>query len=300
MTVVTGVQTCALPIYMIAAWVHEGEKRFGIEMEFKVMRPETISRARPSMFFYDLLNGHQQVVGNADWVARLPARLSEASKIPPEEGTRLLVNRGMSLLRCLRWSGGEETGESSFCDRIVGKLYLALGDAVLCLNRLYTVSCRERHLRLGEVSLTPPDWERIREWHGEGLAFKFHPASSGRSAVEWKGRLRELQAVWLRTFLWLEGERLGSAFADAQAYGSFKGRLFPEEVALKNILRHLRDRGHPIRLPFSGGEHPRARVWRSLVFLMAGQEFGAQAQLGITATAATLEEHCRLVWKQYS
>lgn len=280
-------------------WIHEGEARFGIEMEFKAMTPEAFARARPSMFYYDLLNGHVRVAGSAAWVAGLPARLSEGAEIPPEEGSRLLVNRGMSLLRCLRWSAGQGEGESVFCDRIAAKLRMALGDAVLCLNGRYTVSCRERNARLGEALRTPPDWAVIREGHAEGVAFKFRPAASGRSAVDWQGALQDLQAIWLRTFLWLEGERLGTTFADAQTYASFKGPLFPGEAVWKNVLRQMRDLRRPARLPFSGGEHPRARVWRALVFLMAGEEAGARAQLGATASAGALEEHCRAAWKQY-
>jgi len=263
------------------------------------MTPEAFSRARPSMFYYDLLNGHVRVAGSAEWVAGLPARLSEAAQIPPEEGSRLLVNRGMSLLRCLRWSAGEGEGESVFCDRIAAKLRMALGDAVLCLNGRYTVSCRERNARLGEALRTPPDWAIIREGHAEGVAFKFRPAASGRSAGDWQGALRDLQAVWLRTFLWLEGERLGTTFADARACTDFEGRLFPGEVTWKNLLRQMRDLRRPVRLPFSGGEHPRARVWRALVFLMAGEAAGARAQLGVGISAGALEERCRAAWKQY-
>lgn len=284
---------------VIERWIEEGEARFGIEMEFKAMTPEAFSRARPSMFYYDLLKGHVRVAGDAEWIAGLPARLSEAAEIPPEEGSRLLVNRGMSLLRCLRWSAGEREGESVFCDRIAAKLRLALGDAVLCLNGGYTVSCRERHARLGALSRTPPDWTAIREGHRKGVAFKFRPVASGRSADQWRETLRELQAIWLRTFLWLEGQRLGTTFADARAYGDFGGRLFPSEAPWKNMLRQVRDLRRPTRLPFGGGEHPRARVWRALVFLMAGDGAGGRAQLGAAASAGALEERCRAAWKQY-
>ncbi|MCC5840247.1 MAG: hypothetical protein JJT96_08990 [Opitutales bacterium] len=284
---------------VVDKWIHEGEARLGIEMEFKVMAPEAFAGARPSMFYYDLLKGHVRVAGSAEWVAGLPGQLSEAAQIPVEEGSRLLVNRGMSLFRCLRWSAGEGEGEGVFCDRIAAKLRMALGDAVLCLNGRYTVSCRERNARLSEVRRTPPDWPVIREGHAEGVVFKFRPSASGRSAADWQGPLRELQAIWLRTFLWLEGERLGTTFADARAYTAYSGRLFPEEAAWKNVLRQVRDLRRPVRLPFSGGEHPRARVWRAMAFLMAGDAAGAQAQLGVRLEGAALEEACRAAWKHY-
>jgi hypothetical protein len=284
---------------VIGKWIHEGETRFGIEMEFKVMSPEAFARAEPSMFYYDLLAGHVRVAGEASWVDALPERLREARAIPPEEASRLLVNRGMSLLRCLRWSRGEGELSADFCDRITAKLKLALGDAVLCVNGLYNVSCRERQRRLVDAERVPSDWETVRAGHAEGVAFKFRPLVSGCAREDWREPLERLRALWLSTFLWVEGQRLGSVFADAAAYREFRGCLFPGEPRWKNTLRHLRDLRRSPRLPFRVGAHPRAGVWKALACLMAGDEVNAAAELRTGAGGSALEEHCGDVWRRY-
>ncbi len=280
-------------------WIHEGEARLGIEMEFKVMTPKAFACATPSMFYYDLLKGHVCVAGVPDWIDTLPAKLSDAQAIPAEEASRLLVNRGISILRCLRWSRGAYELEAGFCDRIVAKLKMALGDAVLCIHGQYHWSCRERNKRLAQVRDTPPDWEAIVTHHQEGVAFKFSPQVKGCQAEEWEETLSYWQQIWVQTFLWLESKRLGSVFSTANDYAHYQGKVFRSEPIWKNVLRQLRDLRHSPRLPFTLSEHPRLRVWRGLLALMAHDEATAKSQLGVDANNSELEELCRRAWQRY-
>lgn len=283
-------------------WRHEGERRLGIEIEFKVMSPDALQRARPSMFYYDLLSRHVPVAGDAAWAGGLPAVLSDAAAIPPEEAARLLVNRGMSLLRCLRWSAGEIHLPEGFCDRIAAKLKMALADAVLCVTGRYHWSCLERDRRAAALPADVPLRERLRSMHAEGVTFKLRPRHEGLAPSDWRLPLEELRQAWLSTFLWCEGRRRQGSFAGARGYAAQRGRLFPSEARGANILRHLRDFRRRGRVPFSLSDHPRAAVWKSLALLLErpADEAAAARLLGARRLRGhDLEEHCRACWRHY-
>jgi hypothetical protein len=290
---------------VIGRWIEEGERRFHIEIEFKMLKPAAFEAARPSMFYYDLLNGHRLVAGHQAWIDSLPALLSSASSIPAVEAPRLLVNRGMSLLRCLRWADGGMELPPGFCDRIVSKLRLALADSVLCMEKKYHWSVIERHERLAALHETPPSWPQLIEWHAQGVDFKFHPAHRLCKPGEWKRELGELREAWVRTFLWVESRRLGKKFREPEAYAFQRGRLFAEEPLWQNLARQLRDLRGGTRAPFAWGDHPRAPVWKSLLLLMARGPapeavLKASNVLGRSfSSPAELEEFLRVCWKKY-
>jgi hypothetical protein len=288
----------------LARWTHRGEECLGIEIEWKALPPRALEKAEPSMFFYDLLSRHVLVAGDVDWVEALPGRLRAATDIPMVEASRLLVNRGMSLLRCRRWAAGELDLPPDFCARIVAKLKLALADAVLCAHGLYHWSCRERSRRLREVGgrNVPPQWSQLVAWHAEGVAFKLRPHFPGRTMEEWQELVREMITAWLSTFLWLEGLRLGFAPGSSGDYLHRRGRFFPEEAGWKNLLRQLRDRGRDRGIPWTGWDHPRSLVWKGLVGLLAAKEVPPIARaLGLPGEAAAPQVEIRLrsLWQHY-
>lgn len=290
----------------ISSWVHLGETTLGIEIEFKTLAPAAMEQAEPSMFYYDLLSRNVFVAGKESWLESLPARLRSASEIPAVEASRLLVNRGMSLLCCRRWASGELDLPSDFCARIIAKLKLALADAVLCLQGRYHWSCRERNRRLAMPSEadTPPDWKQLVEWHLEGVAFKLRPEIPDLPASAWQEPLENIINVWLHTFLWIEGRRLESEFRSASGYINFSGKIFPHEPPLKNLLRQLRDRRRFPHLPWSGLDHPRAQIWKALVALLCGDASAIGSAAGLLGrsggkSAVQLEERLRDFWKSY-
>lgn len=290
---------------VIGQWAREGEHRLGIEMEFKVLKPSAFEAAKPSMFYYDLLNGNRLVAGEESWVNSLPAVLSRADAIPLVEAPRLLVNRGMSLLRCLRWSRGEMQLPAGFCDRIVSKLRLALADAVLCAERQYFWSVRGRHERLASLRETPPNWQQLIEWHAQGVRFKFHPEHRKIEPGAWREELLELCGAWSRVFLWVESRRLGKEFSSPDAYIAHRGRLFPEEPVWENLARQLRDlRGGP-HPRFCMGDHPRSAIWKALLTLLSGPDTAetrrrAARLIGCrSSSGAEPGEFLRACWKKY-
>ncbi len=289
------------PEALLLSLVHEGENRLGIEIEIKVMSADAFETASPSMFYYDLLSRHILVAGDRAWLDSLPKTLSDASAIPVVEGSRLLVNRGMSLLRCRRWAAGEIELPAGFCERIASKLKLALADATLCAVGKYHWSCVERDRRLPDQKDVPPDWEALMAWHAEGVAFKFHPTSSGLTPADLAEPLNLLRKAWISTFLWIESRRLGHQLSDPSGYARFSQKIFPMESPLKNLIRQLRDLRRPAHLPFCWGDHPRSRIWKALCLLLDDSaEPQAAAILGVPALRGTkLEEHCRTLWKNY-
>jgi hypothetical protein len=253
------------------------------------------------MFYYDLLSRHVRVAGDQAWIDSLPAKLSDAAAIPLEEGSRLLVNRGISLLRCRRWARGETALPAGFCERILAKLQLALSDSVLCVPGKYHWSCLERNRRLSSLHDVPPDWEVLRTWHAEGVAFKFRPKDSGRPPADWTGLIDRLRRAWISTFLWLEARRLSAVFPSPASYAACSKNIFPDESAVKNVIRQIRDLRRPEHLPFCWGDHPRSRIWKALVLLLDGSgEPEAASLLGAPALRGiALEERCRALWKHY-
>ncbi len=291
------------------AWVRqqevEGHRVTGIEVEFKIMRDESLRRARPSMFYYDLLAGHLTVAGDGTWLQTLPAVLRDPAAIPPDEATRLLMNRGCSLLLCARAAAGRGGADEAFADRIAAKLKLALGDAVLCSRGLYHWSCRERGRRLADLAdESLPHPVVLRRWHHEAVEFKLHPRPEARAMAERGPEIAELRLVWRDLFLRLEETRLGVAFPSPAAYAGFSGPLLPHEAPAGNVVRRLRALARGRRLPGSWIRHPRETVLRAMVLLLDPERTAdgvsqAACLLGCRpgADEAVVEDALRALWK---
>lgn len=277
----------------IAAAAERGHALTGIEVEVKAMTPRSLARARPSMFYYDLLAANHVVAGDASWLQTLPPALSDATAIPPDEASRLLINRGCSLLLCARAAEGRV--DAAFATRIAAKLKLALGDAILCLHRAYHWSCRERGRRLASIGADFPHADQVRAWHSEGEHFKLHPVIGKEDPAAWRTEITVLRRVWTDVFLHIESRRLGATFASARDYASFGRAILPHESAPANALRHLRERLRGTRVPGRWTRHPREAVWRSLALLIAGED-GADRLLGCSSAEA--EAACRELWKR--
>jgi len=291
-------------------WAEEGHRETGIEVEFKILPASALQNGAPSMFYYDLVLGHRVTWGDSAFCASLPATLRDAGRIPATEVTRLLFNRGSGLLFSREILAREDKDiDSAFLERNHAKAKLALADAVLALNGRYDWSCQTRQTRLEEaLPLVPPDWLRLKEWHGEGVEFKLHPRHEFPGAKVLRERQTELTEVWLRTFLWAESVRLRRSWPDAAAYASGPGRIFPELSALKNIALRVRDRLRiGSRLP-GGIDYPRGNLQRALALLLGSTETNLMAWkqaatvLGCSSTsdAPAIMQAYRSWWQRYN
>lgn len=259
------------------AWCREIErdesKILGIDVEIKTLNADSIGDASRSMMFADLVAGHVVVAGDASFLANRLATL-DFSRIDAEEAVRLLWNRGSGMFfsRC-RMGKDSELG---YVIRNHAKLKLALGDAWLCLHGKYISKCRERGKRLAEISL-PDGIPMLRDWHAEGVEFKFRPYSTGVSWSELESEAQQLTKAWGQVYLAAEGKRLGREIQDFADYLSIQ-RLLPGS-GLKNLVLAVRDklkRGGYIR-PL--GDYPRAGLMRALPCLL-GLSPGGVAEAG--------------------
>jgi hypothetical protein len=262
----------------LQAWCRriEGEESesLGIDVEIKCLRADSLGDPSRSMMFADLVAGHVVVAGDAAFLTRLQAGL-DFSRIEPEETTRLLWNRGSGLFFSRCRMGRDEA--LPFVLRNHAKVKLALGDAWLCLHGQYTSRCRERAARLATAAL-PAAFSGLRQWHAEGVAFKFCPFAEGLTWSQLEEESRHLVEAWGRLFLTVEADRLQRPVTSFAQYLAWP-RLMRRSPLIKNLALALRDRlkrGACIR-PL--GDYPRAGLMRALPCLL-GLNPGGVAEAG--------------------
>ena len=262
----------------LVAWCREVERAesatLGIDVEIKPLRADSIGDPSRSMMFADLVAGHVVVAGDAGFLARLGEDL-DFSRIEPEETTRLLWNRGSGMFFASCRMGTE--GEMAFVIRNHAKLKLALGDAWLCLHGRYTSKCRERAERLATEDL-PADLPTLRQWHAEGVAFKFSPFAAGPTWAELAEESRLLVAAWGVLWLTVECQRLDHQFAGFAEYLA-SPRLLQSPPFARNLLLALRDRLKRGAFLRPLGDYPRASLMRALPCLL-GLTPGGIAEAG--------------------
>jgi hypothetical protein len=251
----------------LGAWCREMERveslELGIDVEIKCLRPDSMGDPSRSMMFADLCAGHIVVAGDASFLQKLREGL-DFSRIDPEEATRLLWNRGSGMFfsRCRM----NHPSDLKFVIRNHAKLKLALGDGWLCLSGLYTSKCRERAEKLLTCEL-PIGIPQLREWHAEGVQFKFHPYATGPSWQELEVESQALIAAWGVMYLAAEEKRLNRVIPSFTTYHKIP-RILRQGSYLKNLSLSLRDRLlrggciHPL------GDYPRAGLMRALPCLL--------------------------------
>jgi len=243
----------------------------GMEVEFKVLTPDQLRKAPVSMFFYDLVSGHQRLVGD-DSLLLGGEHHGVAGAIPLHEATRLLMNRCAGLLfsaeRLQREYFGEE--DADFVGRNLAKLELALGDVVLVVAGQYHWSCCERFRRLPQLGrfLEEPWFGRVCRRHAAGVAFKLHPFCSQATRESLAERHAKLSALARHVWMWLENRRLGARFSLPADYALSGVNKCPETSALRNRLIHARTFGPAAILHPGAGRSPRERLLNSLSLLL--------------------------------
>jgi hypothetical protein len=262
----------------LQAWCRQIERTesaaMGIDVEIKCLRAESLGDPSRSMMFADLVAGHVVVAGDGGFLARLGEGL-DFSRIEPEETTRLLWNRGSGLFFCRCRMGCDD--ELKFVIRNHAKAKLALGDAWLCMHGRYTSNCRERAARLAALEL-PGEFVGVRQWHAEGVAFKFSPFGGGMTWQELEDESRKLIAAWGALYLLTEQRRLQRPVAGFAEYVALP-RLLPGSSRVRNLALALRDRLKRGAFIRPCGDYPRAGLMRALPCLL-GLTPGGVAEAG--------------------
>jgi len=245
--------------------------RAGIDIEFKITSIATLQRAPVSMFTYDLLMGHRLIFGDPASVERLDHHRN-AEDIPPDESTRLLMNRCSGLLFAQERLGRAEftACDADYVQRNLAKAELAFGDALLAAHGKYHWSCPERHRRLQHLSPTPTlEWmEKVRAHHVSGVLFKLHPERSRASRDELRTRHLEIVELGLKVWLWQEQRRLGHHFTSARDYAFSTCDKCPDTHPTRNILVNFKLGGPLALLSSSCLRHPRNHALSALSLLL--------------------------------
>lgn len=256
---------------------HELSPDAGIEVEFKVMTLAKLRRAEPSMFYYDLLMGHRWLVGDDPLFAGCEHH-RDASLIPLNEATRLLMNRCSGLLYAKeRLTRAEFTADDAdFVGRNIAKAQLALGDVVLAANGSYHWSCRERERRLIALDLPIARSTQLPAHHAAGVRFKLHPERCDESREALLARHTQVAALAQQLWLWLEEKRLNQPFGTAGSYALSSAPKCPEQPLWKNFAVNLRTYGPRRFLTHFATRYPRERLLRALPLLLWGMTSPAE------------------------
>ena len=115
--------------------------------------------------------------------------------------------------------------------------------------------------------------------HAAGVEFKLHPARSNESREALVARHAELSALGRQLWLWLEGRRLGAAFATPRDYAVSDLNKCPETSDLRNRLVNLRAFGVGAALGPRGDRYPRERLFHALCLLLWRDDIGSLPQL---------------------
>ena len=280
----------------LEAWCRHIERtesaELGIDVEIKCLSKDALGEPSRSMMFADMVAGHVVVAGDGGFLARLREDL-DFSRIEPAEATRLLWNRGSGLFFASCRIGRET--DLAFVIRNHAKLKLALGDAWLCLHGQYTPKCRDRAARLA-ASEIPETFTGIRQWHAQGVAFKFDPFASGPSWPQLTEESQHLIAAWGVLYLAVEQRRLKRPLVNFAEYLSLP-RLLHDTSLATNLALALRDRlrrGGGLRPP---GDYPRACLMRALPCLL-GLSPGGVAQAGDFLPRPSGDETQLHAWEQ--
>jgi len=292
--------------------IHALEQRFtpiiGIDVEFKITSLSKIEHGPPTMFYYDLVSGHQAVTGPPD-ILKNCTHHRDASRIPLEEAIRLLMNRCSGLLfaaeRLAKTAFTQE--DLDFTARNTAKAQLALGDVVLAALGQYHWSCLERHQRL--LALTEPalPLDDLRAFHETGVAFKLHPAPSQSTRESLTSLHHRVSTTAWAVWTWLEEKRLARPITSPVSYATGGLNKCPGTNPLKNALLRLRTFGPSSLAIPDRFRYPRESLLNTLAILLWAPELvPAQLpfltrQLGSPVTTLTeaTAAYARL-WARYN
>lgn len=250
---------------------HHLTEESGLEVEFKITSLASIRKSETTMFYYDLVCGHQVTMGPAN-ILHSCRHHRQAEAIPLHEATRLLMNRCSGLLFAkehLKHNPFTEE-DSDFVCRNIAKARLAMGDALLAANGRFRWSCLERQRRLHELSIDGlnAELDAITQAHNSGVEFKLHPTQSEASHSDLRILHDETAALAWKVWQWIEQKRLGISFDTPLQYASVATSLCPESNPLKNFLVRVATFGPSVAFNSDRFRYPREGLLRTLPLLL--------------------------------
>jgi len=255
----------------------------GLHVEFKIDSLKRLRRSSVSIFSYDLVAGHKIILGDEKLFADCKQHL-EPGGIPLSEALRLLFNRctGLLLARevlaCRQPAQpGLSAEQADFVGRNLAKAQLCLGDSVLAACGEYHWSCieRERHLARFESESMP--WlNAVKAHHKAGVEFKLLPRQISKPIAQFEQERRDLGALALQVWLWLENRRLGCNFESVRDYAFHGPAKCPDTSPWRNYLLNLRSFGAKAALVPLSLRYPRERLLNALSLLLWNGEISKE------------------------
>jgi hypothetical protein len=244
--------------------------RAGLEVEFNVISIEYLRHSPRSMFYYDLVMGHQLLWGDEHLLDGCEHH-RQAARLPTSEATRLMMNRCTGLLFAREKLARDKFSpeDADFVGRNLAKAQLACGDAILTALGEYHWSCRERHERLKSLAAEEdsPWLDEVRQHHAEGLEFKLHPRVCSDSAAALVPRFKVISDLTRQVWLWLESRRFDQPFNSITEYLS-ANQNGGDNQCWRNRLFTARAFGLSTMFQPEACRHPRERVMADLASLL--------------------------------
>ena len=298
----------------LASAARDLDRAVGVDVDFALLREESLPRADYSLINAEMLWGHRVVAGDPQVLAAMPAM--PFATLPPAEFTRLLLNRGsLLLMNQRRFISGEAIAghDHEVFFKYLFKAVLACGDARLAGNRRYHPSYLAKLDRLSHTGIAWAGQGELLDLYAQALEHKFHP-NYGRFEAEaadlasWQARVVRL---WLDTLAWFEGVRSGRPVPDWEGFASprlAKGQGRDAMALPANLARNLRDFGPSglVRNALWARRHPRDRLISALPLLLARPGTPASpalaAALGVARSIdwRIATERFLALWARYS
>ena len=212
----------------------------GVDVDFgPAKNTGALRRMARTLMYQELLRGYWRVWGECDLPALIPA--IDAKDLPPLEGVRLLLNRGMGLLLAAdRAVAGAE--DVDFVLRNLNKAVLGSADALLIGAGRYRYRAPERlaafETLADESGLAP---ERVAQY-ARALEFKAWP--DARPPEDWNAAWNAARRFWCESVAGIAGCPAETP-PDAVVHALHRKRELRGGTGFVNFLNWLRKTRSP-------------------------------------------------------
>ena len=248
----------------------ETTKATGIEVDLYPVDKSTFLKFPLSLMNCEMKYGSIIPYGNKNILKELPDY--DFKDIPPSEGTRLLLNRGILLqyvYQKLLHKDKLSEEESLQLIKYVFKALLAIGDSYLLSHGKYNISYP---VKLETINSSIEDldcWSEIQKSYKSAVDFKLKVDFETYKDLDIKLWVKQSTRLFTAYFQWYEKRRLRADFNSWDSYAQAvlkSSRQRSPKAFIKNILLSIRNFGlaHTICHPLLASCYPRTRLYAML------------------------------------
>ncbi len=256
-----------------------------LPVDLQLYPANVLPSAEFSMLNYEMKYGHHVVWGDPDVLRAMPDYPHD--RIPPSEGTRLLLNRGKLLLdvrRALRTGRPLSAEERLRFAKFLFKAQLAFGDCALLVSRAYDLRYAVKKERIaGPLVSGVPDVTDLIERYRHAIELKEWGEYTFLPDYPLAGEFERIRRYYLRFLAWYESIRAKDSAAEPTERSAPALRAPDDAPPWKAAVCNARAFGaRTLGLGASlWREHPRARLYRALPILLGDEPVDAAAAGGL-------------------